>query len=139
MKKRTMMPLFLTILFAGALSHAKLNDRQSMKCINADRPTQSALRDLEQAYEMRSISAKVFFQAFDKANTCPQLRKNLQKLHGDMLARLPVPQSKPATSPSFDPSGPGMGSPSGTEMTPSSGVPVKGPGAEDDELDSLFE
>jgi hypothetical protein len=85
--------LAMTLMFA-TLAQAKLSDRQAMKCISQDRQSQSRFLDLEQAYEMRSVSAKDFYKVFDKAANCPQLKKNISKLHGDMIARLPTPQNR---------------------------------------------
>jgi len=99
MKKILFMAMFSFVCAATTLSHAKLSDTASMKCISQDKGTRSALWDLEQAYEMRSISAKNFFRAFDKAETCQQLRKNLHKLHGEMISRLPTPVPK---APNFE-------------------------------------
>jgi hypothetical protein len=94
MKKLLVLPLILMTLMIGKTSFAKLSDDSAMKCISGDKQTRSSFLDLEQAYEMRSVSAKDFFQAFDKSVNCPQLRKNLNKLHVDMIAKLPTPQSR---------------------------------------------
>lgn len=98
MKKLFIAPVLWGLFLSGSLSQAKLNDQQIMNCISQDKQAQSALLDLEQAYEMRSVSAKDFFQAFDKAENCSKLKKNLQKLHADLLSTLRTPQEK---APSF--------------------------------------
>ena len=94
MKKRLAWSIILLGSLMGLTSHAKMSDKVAMKCISADKPTRIAFLDLEQAYEMRSVTAKDFVQVFSNASTCPQLRKNLNKLHGDMIAKLPARTNK---------------------------------------------
>ncbi|RYZ86627.1 MAG: hypothetical protein EOP06_14130 [Proteobacteria bacterium] len=69
-----------------------------MKCIRQDKASQAAFLDLEQGYEMRSVRAKDFVAVFEKARNCEQLRKNVQKLHGTMIASLPTAANKPTSS-----------------------------------------
>ncbi len=97
MDRRFLFLTFFVMLASSFSAQAKLNDNQVMKCIYQHRQTQVAFLDLEQAYEMRSVSAKDFFQAIDNAPSCPQLRKNIKRLHGTMISRLQVPQSKPTS------------------------------------------
>ncbi|WP_413290518.1 hypothetical protein [Bdellovibrio sp. HCB337] len=84
------------LIFASPWTHAKLSDRQAMKCIDGDKATQSAFQDLQAAFEMRMVTAKDFLKVMDKPASCPQLRKDLKKLHTTALAQLP--QSKSAKS-----------------------------------------
>ncbi|MBC7371516.1 MAG: hypothetical protein H7326_08125 [Bdellovibrionaceae bacterium] len=103
--KKSVYLLVLNLSTFGVLTaEAKLTDSAAMNCISRDKVTRSAFLDLEQAYEMRSVSAKDFFQAFDKSRSCPALRKNLQKLHGDMIARMPTPPTKAPRFEAFSPS-----------------------------------
>lgn len=86
--------LFVTLLslaqvFSGASAKAKLSDQQSMKCIDSDNLTKSAFQDLQAAYEMRLLTAKDFFKVMEKPASCPQLKKDLKKLHSTALASLP--------------------------------------------------
>ncbi|MBK9321914.1 MAG: hypothetical protein IPM97_02960 [Bdellovibrionaceae bacterium] len=94
MKRRFSFLTFFMMFACSFVVQAKLNDTQAMKCIYQHRQTQVAFLDLEQAYEMRSVSAKDFFQAIDNAPNCSQLRKNLKKLHGTLISQLQVRQGK---------------------------------------------
>lgn len=85
---------FFFLVLVSGVARGKLNDQQSMKCINADEPTKSVFQDLQAAYEMRLVTAKDFFQVMDKAPSCPQLRKDLKKLQASAVASFP--QSKSA-------------------------------------------
>ncbi|MGZ3744436.1 MAG: hypothetical protein ACXWRE_02750 [Pseudobdellovibrionaceae bacterium] len=97
---------FLLIL-SSVTTHAKLSDQQSMKCIDGDKLTQSVFQDLQAAYEMRIVTAKDFFQVMEKPSNCPQLRKDLKKLHSSALAALP--QTKSGFRPSKTSSGSDFG------------------------------
>jgi len=91
--KKLLKTLVVSALSLGvSFSHAKLSNRQTMKCIDADKLTKSAFLDLQAAYEMRLVTAKDFFQVMDKAPNCPQLRKDLKKLQVSAISQFP--QSK---------------------------------------------
>lgn len=81
--------LVIALIFAFPASFAKLSDRQSMKCIDTDRLTKSVFQDLQTAYDMRLVTAKNFFQVMDMAPSCPQLRKDLKKLHASAISQFP--------------------------------------------------
>jgi len=88
--KKLFKTLVVTALSLGvSFSHAKLSNRQTMKCIDADKLTKSAFLDLQAAYEMRLVTAKDFFQVMDKAPNCPQLRKDLKKLQASAISQFP--------------------------------------------------
>lgn len=87
MKK--MMICMMVVLFSAVGTQAKLSDHQTMKCIDSDTPSRSAFQDLQAAYEMRLISAKDFFKVMDKPANCPQLRKDLKKLHASAVGAFP--------------------------------------------------
>ena len=120
MRKSVYLTVFVFLCSWSLLSEAKLSDNAAMKCISGDKVTRSAFLDLEQAYEMRSVSAKDFFQAFEKAPSCPSLRKNLQKLRTDLIARMPTPSLK---APRFE-----SMAPAENEMAPPGIAPGNTPG-----------
>lgn len=90
--KKVMVVIFM---LSGAFAQAKLSDQQSMKCIDTDGQTKSAFQDLQAAYEMRLVTAKDFFKVMEKPSSCPQLRKDLKKLHASAVSTFP--RAKTAT------------------------------------------
>jgi hypothetical protein len=84
---------FIGFVLVSVMAHAKLSDRQAMKCLSQDRNAESAFSDLEQAYGMRLVTAKDFFDVIDKASDCSQLKKNVKKLRADMVSRFPDPST----------------------------------------------
>lgn len=107
------MVMVLALMLSGAFAQAKLSDQQSMKCIDSDQLTKSAFQDLQAAYEMRLVTAKDFFKVMEKPSNCPQLRKDLKKLHASAVATFP--RAKSATR--LDPMG-GYGSQNNSAPTP---------------------
>lgn len=87
--------MVIVVMLSGALAQAKLSDQQSMKCIDSDRLTKSAFQDLQAAYEMRLVTAKDFFKVMEKPASCPQLKKDLKKLHASAVSSFP--RAKQAT------------------------------------------
>lgn len=83
----------MLVLVSSAMAQAKLSDHQSMKCIDSDLPSKSAFQDLQAAYAMRLVSAKDFFKVMDKPTNCPQLRKDLKKLHASAVGAFPRAKS----------------------------------------------
>ncbi len=93
----------LLLMLVSIVAQGKLSDQQSMRCINADKSTRSVFQDLQAAYEMRIVTAKDFFRAMDKAASCPQLRKDLKKLHASAVSSFPsAPMSAMPESDSSD-------------------------------------
>lgn len=87
--------MVIVVMLSGVLAQAKLSDQQSMKCIDSDRLTKSAFQDLQAAYEMRLVTAKDFFKVMEKPTSCPQLKKDLKKLHASAVSSFP--RAKQAT------------------------------------------
>lgn len=87
------MLMVFVFMLSGAVAQAKLSDQQSMKCIDGDRQTKSAFQDLQAAYEMRLVTAKDFFKVMEKPSNCPQLRKDLKKLHASAVSTFPRAKS----------------------------------------------
>jgi len=85
--------LVVILMLTGVVAQAKLTDQQSMKCIDSDRKTKSAFQDLQAAYEMRLLTAKDFFKVMEKPASCPQLKKDLSKLHASAVATFPKAKS----------------------------------------------
>lgn len=85
--------MVLVLMLSGAMAQAKLTDQQSMKCIDGDKQTKSAFQDLQAAYEMRLVTAKDFFKVMEKPASCPQLRKDLKKLHASAISTFPRAKS----------------------------------------------
>lgn len=111
--KKLMIGMTLSVLmFTGAMAHAKLSDAQSMKCIDGDRQTKSAFQDLQAAYEMRLVTAKDFFKVMEKPANCPQLRKDLKKLHATAIASFPRAKSAPHADSGFSGGNSGFATPS---------------------------
>jgi len=85
--------MVFVFMLSGVVAQAKLSDQQSMKCIDGDRQTKSAFQDLQAAYEMRLVTAKDFFKVMEKPSNCPQLRKDLKKLHASAVSTFPRAKS----------------------------------------------
>lgn len=93
-----MKKFFLVLFIVGSGSaQAKLNDQQSMKCIDGDKLSHLAFQDLQAAYEMRLVSAKDFLKVMEAPLSCPQLREDLKKLQASAFSAFP--QGKPPFRP----------------------------------------
>ncbi len=109
MKKLKVGMLLSALTFVGAVAHAKLSDIQSMKCIDGDSQTRSAFQDIQAAYEMRLVTAKDFFKVMEKPDNCPQLRKDLKKLHTSAIASFPRAKVAPRMESGFSGQNSGFG------------------------------
>lgn len=120
--------ILIGLCLAGSLSFAKLSSKQSMKCIYSDKNTETAFQDLQAAYGLRLIEAKVFFKSMDNAKDCPQLKKNLQTLRKETIAAMPQKPMKAPSSSGSSVSSSSSSAPNASGFTGSAtGYPAVGP------------